>query len=222
MRVVAQGAKRGRPAKISREQIVDTAIELLLDESESAFSIHRLAKALGITPMAIYRHLDNKDALMQAVAVELLQRYEPSIPEEGEWADQLRAWAGQTRKHFLGHPAFFTILGWQEHIASGWLHQIAVLTRIIARPGLEGKELADAVQWTANTIMASIHFEIYSRQSGYRVSSADIQSLPQEDGEIIKEIMSHLLKENPHAVFDDGVERIVEAINMRCQILMIK
>ena len=209
-------AKRGRPARLSREQIVATAVEMLLESAGEDFSIHRLARVLGISPMAIYRHVENKDALMQAVAVELLERHKPDIPEAG-WPDQLRAWARQTRGHFLAHPVFFSILGWQEHIASAWLSQVAVLARIIARSGLQDKQLADAVRWTANTIMGSIHFELSSRRSGYRVSEDDIASLQPEDVDTIRGIMNHLRQENADMVFDDSVERVLEALRMRCE-----
>ncbi len=211
-------AKRGRPARLSREQIIAEAVEMLLEEPAEAFSIHRLARALGVTPMALYRHLENKDDLMQAVAVELLERFQPQIPE-ADWPDQLRAWAGKTRQHFLAHPVFFSILGWQEHIASAWLHQVAILTRIIARSGLEQRELADAVQWTANVVMGGISIELSSRQSGYRVSDEDVDALPPEDRDVIRDIMGHLLQENADTVFDDSVERVIEALDGRCQIL---
>ena len=203
--------KRGRPARLSREQIVHTAVDLLLDGSGRPLSIHRLARALDITPMAIYRHLENKDALMQAVALELLGRFQPQIPE-AEWPVQLQIWARETRAYFLQHPVFFSILGWQEHIAVAWLQQLAVLTRIVAKTGIEDGALAEAVQWTANTLMGSIYFEISSRQSGVKVSQNDIDCLSEGDGKVVRGIMAHLLNKDPDAVFEACVERVIESL----------
>ena len=206
--------KRGRPARLNRDDIIATAAQLLLGDAGEAFSIHALARALDVTPMAIYRHVDGKDALLQAVAVELLERFQPRIPAS-PWADQLRAWARQTRSHFLAHPAFFSILGWQEHIAGAWLRQIAVLTRIIARSGLEDRELANAVRWTANTFMASIQFEIASRRSGSRFSAEDIALLGADDACLINSMMSELLQDNAASIFEDCVDRVIEALQAR-------
>jgi AcrR family transcriptional regulator len=207
-------AKRGRPARLSREQIIATAVAMLLEGTAEGFSIHRLARALEVTPMAIYRHVDHKDDLMQAVAVELLERFQPRIPD-ADWQDQLRAWARQTRRHFLAHPAFFSILGWQQHIASAWLRQVAVLTRIIAKTGLEDRELAHAVRWTANTLMGAVYFEISGRRSGYQVSPGDIEQLDGEDEALIRGIMEHLLGERAGTVFADCAERVIEALGAR-------
>lgn len=203
--------KRGRPARLSREQIVNTAVDLLLDGSGKPLSIHRLARALDITPMAIYRHIENKDALMQAVALELLGRFQPHIPE-ADWPVQLQTWAHETRAYFLKHPVFFSILGWQEHIAIAWLQQVAVLTRILAKTGIDDGALADAVQWTANTLMGSIYFEISSRRSGFKVSRDDIDALSEADAGIVRDIMAHLLKKDPDVVFEDCVERVIESL----------
>jgi AcrR family transcriptional regulator len=207
--------KRGRPARLSRDQIVAAAVELVVDGSGEPFSVHRLARALEVTPMAIYRHVENKEELMQAVAQQLMQDFRPQIPE-GEWPEQLRAWAFAARAHFLGKPALFGILGWKEHIAGAWLRQVAVLARIIAKTGLENRELADAVQWAANTVMGHIYFEVSGRESGYRVSAGDISMLSPEDAILVRGIMKHLVRKKADTVFSDTVERAIEALRMRC------
>jgi AcrR family transcriptional regulator len=208
--------KRGRPAKLSPDQIVAEAVELIMDASGKPFSIHRLAGVLEVTPMAIYRHFRNKDELMQAVAQQLMDGLQPQIPE-ADWPEQLRAWAFAARAHFLEKPALFGILGWKEHIAGAWLRQIAVIGRIVTRTGLQKNALAEAVQWTANTLMGSIYFEISSRDSGYRVSPEDLESLPPEDARIVKDIMKRLLQKDADAVFGDCVERVIEALRARSQ-----
>ena len=54
-------------AKLAREQILDTACELFVRDGAAAFSLRRVAGALGVTPMALYRHVDNKEALLASV-----------------------------------------------------------------------------------------------------------------------------------------------------------
>ncbi|WP_018348482.1 TetR/AcrR family transcriptional regulator [Longispora albida] len=50
------------------ERIAAAARELLLAEGAAAVSMRRVAQAAGITPMAIYTHFPNRDALLRAVA----------------------------------------------------------------------------------------------------------------------------------------------------------
>lgn len=49
------------------EQIKAAALEILESEGPEAVSMRRIAGALGITPMAIYHHFRNKEALLHAI-----------------------------------------------------------------------------------------------------------------------------------------------------------
>ncbi|NGY63309.1 TetR/AcrR family transcriptional regulator [Lentzea sp. NEAU-D13] len=50
------------------ERIASAARAILLAEGAAAVSMRRVADAVGITPMAIYSHYPNRDALLRAVA----------------------------------------------------------------------------------------------------------------------------------------------------------
>jgi AcrR family transcriptional regulator len=49
------------------ERIAAEALKILEEEGESGVSMRRLAKAVGITPMAIYHHFPNREALLNFV-----------------------------------------------------------------------------------------------------------------------------------------------------------
>ena len=53
--------------KLDRETVVRAAIELADTEGLERVSMRRLSNRLGVTPMAIYYHLPNKDALLDVV-----------------------------------------------------------------------------------------------------------------------------------------------------------
>jgi AcrR family transcriptional regulator len=56
------------PAPTTAAKILDAAYALLDREGPAALSMRRVAEAVGITPMAIYRHYPNREALLEAVA----------------------------------------------------------------------------------------------------------------------------------------------------------
>lgn len=186
-------------------------MELMAAQPEEPLSLNGLARAAGITPMAIYRYAADRDELLQAVANRLLQDLKPEIPDR-PWPEQLRYWAFATRDYFLRNPALFTILGWQQHIASAWLSQLAILARILQRSGLADADLADSVQWVSNTVMGAIYMEIASKRSGYKVSHVDIEQLPTDDGALVGSLMRHLREKSARSVFSDSLERIVASL----------
>ena len=204
--------RRGRPPKTSLQDIVDTAVAQLTAEPDKPLSLHRIARALDITPMAIYHYAADRDELLQAVTNHMLQDLQPEVPDQ-PWPEQLRYWALSLRDYFLDRPALLNLLGWQQHVASAWLSQLAILARILRRAGLAGAPLADTVQWVSNTVMGAIFMEIAGKQSGFKVSKSDIRKLPQEDAVPVLAMMEHLWQKNARTVFAEGVDRIVLAVS---------
>jgi len=49
-------------------RVVAAAREILVAEGSAAVSMRRVASAAGITPMAIYRHFENREALLRHIA----------------------------------------------------------------------------------------------------------------------------------------------------------
>jgi TetR/AcrR family tetracycline transcriptional repressor len=55
-------------ARLDRNLVVDAALAVADDEGLEAVTIRRLAQELSVTPMALYWHFKDKDALLAAVA----------------------------------------------------------------------------------------------------------------------------------------------------------
>lgn len=59
--------ERSSRPRLTRERVVDTAVDLADREGLGALTMRSLADELGVRPMAIYRHLENKDAILDAI-----------------------------------------------------------------------------------------------------------------------------------------------------------
>ncbi len=77
---------------LSRQRIVDTGLVLAESENIDGVSIHKIAKSIGVTPMAIYRHFANK-ADLQAEMLDQFIANSHVIPPQGltwqQWLDFL-------------------------------------------------------------------------------------------------------------------------------------
>ena len=61
----------GQP-RLSRDAILDRALAIADADGVDALSVRRLARELGVTPMALYWHFENKEALLHALGDRLL------------------------------------------------------------------------------------------------------------------------------------------------------
>ena len=54
----------GRPARISRQDIIETGRRIVTEEGVDRLTMRRLAKDIGSTPMALYHHVRDKEELL--------------------------------------------------------------------------------------------------------------------------------------------------------------
>src|SRR6187431_559655 len=52
---------------LSRERVLQAAVELADREGPDGLSMRRLAAELGVVPMALYKHVANKDELLDGM-----------------------------------------------------------------------------------------------------------------------------------------------------------
>lgn len=102
--------RRGRPAKLSRQAILAAALALLDREGADALTMRRLGSELGVEAMSLYRHVKDRDELLEGLADFLATELEPRRGEV-EWPDALRTFAGELRALARRHPAAFSLVG---------------------------------------------------------------------------------------------------------------
>lgn len=87
---------RGRKANLDRDSIVLAGLDLAAEQGFKDFNVRALAARLECSPMALYRHMDNKDGLLRDMADRAIADIE--LPDgHSSWIDwyvdvTLRSW----------------------------------------------------------------------------------------------------------------------------------
>jgi AcrR family transcriptional regulator len=95
---------RRRRDPISRDAIVQAAIDLLDREGLAALSMRKLADELGTGAASLYWHVGSKDGLLDLVLDEVIGEAKIPDPDPGHWQDQLKQVARDQRAASLRHP----------------------------------------------------------------------------------------------------------------------
>jgi TetR/AcrR family tetracycline transcriptional repressor len=84
--------RRGRPpgATLGQNDVVEAAARLAA-EGLDHLSMGALAAELGVTPMAVYRHVRDKEHLLALLLDTALRGVRVPGPNDGSWEDRLRA-----------------------------------------------------------------------------------------------------------------------------------
>jgi TetR/AcrR family tetracycline transcriptional repressor len=77
-------------AELNRDAIVARALEIADTEGLPAITIRRLSKEFGVTPMALYWHVENKDELLAAMGDALFADIPVEVDPALDWHEQLR------------------------------------------------------------------------------------------------------------------------------------
>jgi AcrR family transcriptional regulator len=99
----------GRRPQIDRAAILDAAMLLADEQGLESVTMHAIAQRLDVTAMALYRHVDGKQALLDGLVERLLTSY-PLPPADASWPDRLTALAEAVRSTAKRHPAVFPLL----------------------------------------------------------------------------------------------------------------
>lgn len=99
-----RGEHRARPTRLNREWVLTEAVALADAEGIAAVSMRNLADRLGVVPMALYKHVANKDELLDAMIDVLIGAIEPRPAATEDWKPAVRRRVLAARRTMLGHP----------------------------------------------------------------------------------------------------------------------
>ncbi|MBB4930870.1 AcrR family transcriptional regulator [Lipingzhangella halophila] len=101
-----RGGRRspGPRRRLSREGIVDAAIQVIEADGLAALTMRRLADELGVAPGTLYTYVSNRTALVTLILDTVVER--DDLPHElpGSWREKLESWARSDFDHFCAQP----------------------------------------------------------------------------------------------------------------------
>jgi AcrR family transcriptional regulator len=132
-RVVPEDRRRRRRptrqgAVLSQQLIVETALRLVAQHGADALSVRRLGAALGADPSAVYRYFRNTDALLLALADELIGRAQEGWRPTGDWRADLRSMGLRIHASYSSNPQAALLAA---HRTTGQEHETRAVERIL-------------------------------------------------------------------------------------------
>lgn len=89
---------------LTRERIIEAALSLVDTDGFDALTMRRLAATLKVDPMAIYHHIDGKEALLVEMARAIYAAMNMT-PPTGTWREQVIEFARRYYAITQAHPA---------------------------------------------------------------------------------------------------------------------
>lgn len=141
------GSSESKRRGLTRAAVVARALELGGAEGLDAVSLRRLALELGVTPMALYRHVRDKQDLINAMTDELLagldlsDGFRPSM----SWQDRVRLAITNFKKQMEARPLALPLsIAYNGEGSAGFWRMSETLLAILLEAGFERRR---AIVW---------------------------------------------------------------------------
>lgn len=154
---MSQPARRDQP--VTREEVVETALQLVEENDVSALTMRRLAAELGTAVTSIYWHVGNRDALIDLLVERLLAdmgrvRITGRTPR-ARITSLLRQW----RTRLWERPHLIGLAHERGQTAAMFQPLQAALADELHAVGLDGKQAAQAIRVLQVHVVSSVVME---------------------------------------------------------------
>lgn len=124
-----------------RREILTAALALADERGLDALSMRAVAARVGVTPMALYPYVGNKDALLDGLVDLLLAELLPAAGTPGAWDVRLRAIAHAGRALAHRHPAAYPLLLSRPAITPDAVRLVDALYRALLDAGVPAAQV---------------------------------------------------------------------------------
>jgi TetR/AcrR family transcriptional regulator, tetracycline repressor protein len=147
--------KSSRPVTaLSRDRIVKLAIDHADERGLEDVSMRKLAAELSVTPMALYWHFANRDALLDAMAEEVAGTLAYDDDPGAPWQTRLREVLTAALTVFSAHPWLGPLVSERIVTRPNYLRALEVLLDALRTAGYKRQAAADVVDFAIDSVAA--------------------------------------------------------------------
>lgn len=150
---------RTRP--LTRAHVVDTALAILARVGLPDLTMRAIGTELGVQQSALYHHFANKQALLGAVADEIIARGPRALPPPGDWEDRVRQRCGDVRDAVTAYPDGADLVMSMWAYGMGGNAPFVELCDLLVEAGLT----AEVAPTAARTLLHFVYGHAYDEQS---------------------------------------------------------
>jgi AcrR family transcriptional regulator len=177
------GKRRGRPPRITREQIVRAA-----RDAGGEPRMSEVARALDVAPGALYHHVRDRDELLELVAAQVLDETafdDWAPPADAPWQEFVRAYGLAFRSAILANPGALRYVRLTTTTTAKRLEQVDRLVGALRAAGFSLHDVSHAVQ-LVNLLVCGEAWEraLASREGGEPQFAEFEQAMAEHPGQL--------------------------------------
>jgi AcrR family transcriptional regulator len=137
-------SRRERPAKpaLTRQGIIDAALEILSEEGIDKVTMRRLAAVLDTGPASLYVYVRNTEDLHAQMLDALLRPVVAAVPAQGSWRERLKALLTSYLDLLSRHPKIARMALSTQPSGSNYLDLVEAVLSLLGEGGVDDQAAA--------------------------------------------------------------------------------
>ena len=206
-------AVKTRRPPMTAARLVDRAVAIVDTDGFEALTIRRLAEACGLSPMAVYRHVRDKDELLDRVVDRVTSDWADQLPPPVDgWRDDVRNLLRRARELQLAHPGVAQLCVARPTPVAGVARIFDRMINALERGGFDGARAVLAFDALLMFLFGSVLWEI-PRRDDARTRLVDVSA----DAPHIIELRAELARRDPEAYFEFGLDALLAGLEERAR-----
>ncbi len=141
---VREAGRRAPWGSISRGQVIDAAIDALARGTYEQMTIRSLAADLGVAPMSLYRHVRDKDDLLDEVVDRLLAGIWRPRAAKSDWRGYVSEAVERLRSFLVDQPAALYVFLRHPVVSPAATERMESLIAVLTSAGFSNEEAESA------------------------------------------------------------------------------
>src|SRR5712692_10804615 len=201
------GRRRGG---VTADDVVAAAIDIADREGVDALTVRRVAEACGLSPMGLYRHVRDKDDLLDRVVDAIVGPGLQDLQASGPWDQQMADLFRNLRRLLLDHPGVALLCVLRPTPVVGVARFYARMLAALAEGGFTGTDAVHAFDTLLMFMFGSVLWEI-PRSTTVRERLVAV-ALDDEEATQIVQRAGELSRRDPSEYFEAGLNTILDGL----------
>jgi len=199
---------------LSRDRILQAALELVDESGLDALTMRKLGQALGFEAMSLYNHVANKDDVIDGM-LDLVLAESEAPARAGDWASAIRASAISVHDALHRHPWAVNVLFSPDRVRPARLRYMESLLATLREGGLS----ADAT-YTAYHVLDAHIFGFSLWAASHTMSETEAANIKETVDRVLAGEEYQYLREHAEQHFGDGPYKNVSAFELGLDLIL--
>lgn len=169
----------------------------------------QLGSRLGVTTMALYRHVDDRGDLERALVEHVLREVAENASAEPDWRSAVAGWMQALRGCWIAHPWIGSLLSTRTGLSPAWLLVLDDLALRLSGAGFSPGQVARELQRISRTTIGILLQEVSAPLPYDGLTDEGLSQLPKTAERRWRSFEKTLRRYDNDDLFDDVVAATV-------------